>query len=182
MRKLALCVAMALVATAPFTTAQDANLRAQLEALHNQWFEAFDNGDGAAMDNLETTNLVLVFQNGEIWKKPGSRVGKVKPTGVKSRSLSDVEVRQFGDTAALTGTAEICGRRFEGCCRCDHRRIRPSGWKMDGCQCPLVTDQVAVANALARYGRRSRAVTFALNMIRLVTQGFPAGGGLPALA
>jgi len=103
MRKLTLCVAIAIVATAPFTTAQDTNLRAQLEAIHSQWFEAFDKGDGAAMDNLETTNLVLVFQNGEIWKKPGSRVGKVKPTGVKSRSLSDVEVRQFGDTAVLTG-------------------------------------------------------------------------------
>jgi hypothetical protein len=42
---------------------------------------------------------------------------------------------------------------------------------MDGCQCPLVTDQVAVANALARYGRRSRAVTFALNMIRQTRAG-----------
>jgi ketosteroid isomerase-like protein len=103
MRKLALYVATVIVATTPFTIAQDTNLRAQLEATHRQWFEAFDKGDGAAMEKLEATNLVLVFQNGEIWKKPGSRVGKVKPTGVKSRSLSDVDVRQFGDAAVLTG-------------------------------------------------------------------------------
>ena len=66
MRTLTLCVAIGIIATAPFTTAQDTNLRAQIEATHKQWFEAFDKGDGAAMDNLETTNLVLVFQNGEI--------------------------------------------------------------------------------------------------------------------
>lgn len=103
MRKLLLGVAIALVATAPFTTAQDTNLRAQLEAIHKEWFAAFDKGDGAAMDELEANNLILVFQNGLIWKKPEPRAGKAQPTGVKSRSLTDVEVRQFGETAILTG-------------------------------------------------------------------------------
>ena len=103
MRKLLLGVAIAIVATASFTTAQDTNLRAQLEAIHKEWFAAFDKGDGAAMDKLEASNLVLVLQDGEIWKKSGLRVGNVKPTGYENRSLSDVEVRQFGETAILTG-------------------------------------------------------------------------------
>ena len=81
MRKLLLGVAIAIVATASFTTAQDTDLRAQLEAIHKEWFAAFDKGDGAAMDKLEASNLVLVLQDGEIWKKSGLRGGNVKPTG-----------------------------------------------------------------------------------------------------
>lgn len=74
-----------------------------IERLHEQWFAAFDKGDGATMDRMEVPNLVLVFENGTIWQKNGPRAGKQKPTGVTSRSLSKVQVRQFGDTAILTG-------------------------------------------------------------------------------
>jgi ketosteroid isomerase-like protein len=48
-------------------------------------------------------NLVLVFEDGTIWHKKGPRAGTQKPTGVTSRSLNKVQVRQFGDTAILTG-------------------------------------------------------------------------------
>lgn len=74
-----------------------------IERLHQQWFAAFDKGDGATMDRMEVPNLVLVFDNGTIWQKNGPRAGTQKPTGVTSRSLSKVQVRQFGDTAILTG-------------------------------------------------------------------------------
>ena len=36
-------------------------LSGELEALHAQWFKAFDAGDGAAMDQMEVDNLVLVM-------------------------------------------------------------------------------------------------------------------------
>ena len=74
-----------------------------IERLHEQWFAAFDRGDGATMDRMEVPNLVLVFENGTLWQKNGPRTGRQKPTGVTRRSLSEVQVRQFGDTAILTG-------------------------------------------------------------------------------
>ena len=82
----------------------DEKVRSELEALHSQWFAAFDAGDGSSMDRMEVENLHLVFQDGTIWKKAGPRAGKQKPTGYKPRKLTDVDVRQFGETAILTGT------------------------------------------------------------------------------
>ncbi len=82
-----------------------AKLRSELETIHDRWFQAFDAGDGAAMDAVEVDNLVLVMPDGSVWKKPGPRAGKQPKRDVMSqRSLSDVTVRQFGETAILTGT------------------------------------------------------------------------------
>ncbi len=82
-----------------------AKLRSELEAIHDRWFQAFDTGDGAAMDAVEVDNLVLVMPDGSVWKKPGPRAGKQPKRDVMSqRSLSDVTLRQFGETAILTGT------------------------------------------------------------------------------
>ena len=82
------------------------DLKAELERLHNQWFTAFDKGDGATMDRMEVPNLVLVNPDGEgmIWQKHGPRAGKQKPTTEATRILTDATVRRFGDTAILTGT------------------------------------------------------------------------------
>ena len=81
-----------------------AKLRAELETIHDKWYRAFDAGDGATMDALEVDNLVLVMPDGSIWSKPGPRAGKQPKRNVQpQRSLSDVRVRQFGDTAILTG-------------------------------------------------------------------------------
>jgi ketosteroid isomerase-like protein len=81
------------------------DLKAELERLHNEWFTAFDKGDGATMNRMEFSNLVLVNPDGKgtIWQKPGPRPDKQKPTGA-SHTLTDATVRQFGDTAILTGT------------------------------------------------------------------------------
>jgi hypothetical protein len=81
-----------------------AKLRAELVAIHDKWYRAFDVGDGATMDALEVDDLVLVMPDGSIWAKPGPRAGKQPKRHVQpQRSLGDVTVRQFGDTAILTG-------------------------------------------------------------------------------
>jgi len=103
--KVAVCLVFLVSAIITAQTTQKTNsLQADLERLHNQWFAAFDKGDGATMDRMEVPNLTLVSPDGKgtIWLKPGPRAGKQKPTGV-SRTLSDVQVRQFGDVAVLTG-------------------------------------------------------------------------------
>jgi ketosteroid isomerase-like protein len=90
---------------------------AQVRQVYDQWFAAFDKGDGATMDRLEVPNLVLVNPDGAgtVWHKPGPRAGKQKPTGVKNRGLRDVQVRQFGDLAILTGlmTAQAGSERAD---------------------------------------------------------------------
>ena len=81
----------------------DANLRSELEALHAKWMKAFDGGDGATMDQMEMDNLALVMAMG-VWTKTTARAGKQpKRDPQTERTLSDVSVRRFGDTAILTG-------------------------------------------------------------------------------
>jgi ketosteroid isomerase-like protein len=82
----------------------DIKLRSELEALHAKWFKAFDSGDGAAMDQIEVDNLTLVMPGGFIWPKTTARAdSQQKHDSQTERTLSDVSVRQFGDTAILTG-------------------------------------------------------------------------------
>jgi ketosteroid isomerase-like protein len=86
--------------------AQDADgkLRSELEAIHARWFTAFDGGDGAAMDQMESDNLILVLPNGIVWPKDKARAdGQSKRDPQTQHALSDVAVRRFGDTAVLTG-------------------------------------------------------------------------------
>ena len=82
----------------------EANLQRELEALHAKWFTAFDGGDGATMDQMEMDNLKLVMPTGFIWTKTEARAGKQPKNDPRpERTLSDVSVRRFGDTAILTG-------------------------------------------------------------------------------
>ena len=103
-------IVVATVMTSTFCVAQNSSndLQGELERLHNQWFNAFDKGDGATMDKIEMSNLILVNADGKggIWKKHGPRAGKQKPTG-HSTTLSNAQVRQFGDSAILTGVVTI---------------------------------------------------------------------------
>ena len=83
---------------------KDSKLLSELEAQHTKWFKAFDNGDGATMDQMEIDNLVLVMPTGTIFSKSEPRAGKQKKLDPQNeRTLSDVAVRRFGDTAILTG-------------------------------------------------------------------------------
>jgi Domain of unknown function (DUF4440) len=97
-------VATVVAATSCLAQNVSNNLQRELEHLHDQWFNAFNKGDGATMDKLEIPNLILVNSDGTggIWKKHGPRAGKQKATGA-STSLSNAQARQFGDSAILTG-------------------------------------------------------------------------------
>ena len=105
MRSLLLIALTALFAISGFGQAAAPALQTELENLHAQWFKAYDNGDGVTMDQMEKENLVLVMPTGYVWTKTkprGTSEPKLDPT--TRRTLSDVIVRQFGDTAVLTGT------------------------------------------------------------------------------
>ena len=90
---------------------QDAALNSQLIALHDRWFKAFDTNDSDTMNAIETANITLVMPNGYILKdfaprKKADVAGSGKDTYFHpeiKRTLSNVSVRQFGDSALLVG-------------------------------------------------------------------------------
>ena len=87
-----------------FAQSPSADLKTELQALHAKWLKSYDNGDGVTMDQMEMNNLVLVMPTGEVWAKTkprGTSEPKLDPE--TKRTLHDVSVRQFGDTAILTG-------------------------------------------------------------------------------
>ena len=82
----------------------DTKLKSELQALHTKWFTAFDGGDGATMDQMEMEELILVMPTGFVWTKTAPRAGEQQKHKAQSeRTLSDVSVRRFKDTAILTG-------------------------------------------------------------------------------
>ena len=66
-------VLFALLWSTPARAQSTDALRADLEALHAKWFKAFDTGDGAAMEQMERSDLVLVMPNGTIHRKTTPR-------------------------------------------------------------------------------------------------------------
>ena len=108
MRSLVLVALIALLSMPGFAQAAASDLQTELQNLHAKWMKAYDNGDGVTMDQIEMDNLVLVMPTGEVWAKTkprGTSEPKLDPT--TQRTLSDVSVRQFGDTAILTGTLTV---------------------------------------------------------------------------
>jgi hypothetical protein len=80
----------------------EGNLRNELIALHTKWFKAFDSGDGAAMDRMETDNLVLMMPDGTIClNRDQERESNPNSIPKTERSLSEVSVRQFGTYFSL---------------------------------------------------------------------------------
>ena len=96
-------VLAALYSTTLMAQDTDAKLRSELQTMHTEWFKAFDGGDGATMDKMEVEKLILVMPTGFIWTKSEPRADKQQKHSPTERTLSDVAVRQFGDTAILTG-------------------------------------------------------------------------------
>jgi len=80
------------------------NMQVEIQRLTQDWFTAFSKGDGAAMDQMEVPNLVLVNAQGtgDIWPKVGPRAG-TQPKLTSVFTVGKSEVRQFGNTAILTG-------------------------------------------------------------------------------
>jgi ketosteroid isomerase-like protein len=121
----------------------DANLAADLEALHAQWFKAFDSGDGATMDQIEVDNLILVMPTGSLWTKTTARAGKQTKLDPKTeRALSNVSVRRFGDTAILTGILTTKSAKESSQDATTVVFVRTSGkWKISSAQWSPVTEE-----------------------------------------
>lgn len=105
MRRSILAFVLILGAGLAPTYGAETETRQQLETIHAAWFAAFDRGDGAAMDKIETDALALGMPDGSFWykKQPRAATEKARESKV-TRSLTEVVVREFGDTAILTGT------------------------------------------------------------------------------
>jgi ketosteroid isomerase-like protein len=104
MRSAMLTLSILFCSTILMAQGVDATLRTDLEALHTKWFKAFDSGDGAAMDQMEMDKLMLVMPTGVIWTKTKARASELEKRDLHTkRTLNDVAVRRFGDTAILTG-------------------------------------------------------------------------------
>src|SRR5438270_10933363 len=119
----------------------DANLTSDLEGLHTNWFKAFDSGDGATMDQIEVDNLVLVMPTGYIWTKTATRAGQQpKRDPNTERLLSNVSVRQFGDTAILIGILTTKSAKENAQDATTVVFVRSSGkWKISSVQWSPVT-------------------------------------------
>ena len=104
MRSVTVVFVILLSSTLLMSQSGEANLQSELESLHAKWMRAFDSGDGAAMDQMEMDKLVLIMPTGWTWNKtkPRSSEEAYKHTQTE-RTLSEVVVRRFGDTAILTG-------------------------------------------------------------------------------
>src|SRR5215468_5994156 len=79
MRAAIVIVFALLWSTPPLAQGTDGKLRSELEALHAEWFKGFDSGDGAAMDQLERDDLMLVLPEGSLFRKTTARASK-QPT------------------------------------------------------------------------------------------------------
>jgi ketosteroid isomerase-like protein len=106
---LAFLTVIALSVVVSFSSGQEksngSNIQVEIERLTQDWYTAYSKGDGAAMDQMEVPNLVLVNASGtgDIWHKDGLRAGKEKPIAAVF-TVGQSEVRQFGNTAILTGS------------------------------------------------------------------------------
>lgn len=102
---LALCALVCSFAVSAQVT--DAHLRSELVAIHAKWMKAYYSSDPATMNQLEADNLALVMPTGFVWHKGGPRTDEQTLHEPQTEiALNDVTVRQFGDTAILTGTLQ----------------------------------------------------------------------------
>lgn len=115
---LAFLTVILLPVTVSFSFGQDnsnaSNIQVEIQRLTQDWYTAFSKGDGAAMDQMEVPDLVLInpgWTSG-IWHKDGPRAGKLKPMPA-IYTVGQSEVRQFGNTAILTGAFKSTSRNGE---------------------------------------------------------------------
>ena len=142
MRSLLVIFMVALCSMPLASQGGDTKLTSDLEAIHAKWFKAFDSGDGAAMDQAEVGDLVLVMPSGSIWAKKSPRAGEQpKRDPETQRALSDVTVRRFGDTAILTGILASKSSKESSKDATTVVFVRSSGkWKIAAAQWTPVTE------------------------------------------
>ena len=109
-------IVVATVMTSTFCLAQNSSndLQRELERLHNQWFNAFDKGDGATMDKMEMPNLILVNADGKggIWKKDGPRTREAKTNWPLKylKQCASAAIRQFSHSYRRSNDQRRAGR------------------------------------------------------------------------
>jgi Domain of unknown function (DUF4440) len=119
MRAKTIVILLVALVTVSFSRGQAKNsgssIQVEIQRRTQDWFTAFSQGDGAAMDQMEVPNLVLVNTRGtgDIWHKDGPRAGKQQAMQTVF-TVGQSEVRQFGNTAILTGPlTQMQGGRSE---------------------------------------------------------------------
>ena len=159
----------------------DQALQTELVRLHTEWFAAFDRGDGAAMDRLEVPNFQAVFPDGRVFRKAKPRAGNQRPTDFTSRTLSDVDVRRFGDTAILTGTVSAEPSMFSSPDRSGTTVVfvRESGsWRIASAQWAAPADPEAATNfagyQLLEAGKVQEAIEILTINVKLFPQSWNA--------
>jgi ketosteroid isomerase-like protein len=87
------------------TLAQTPDPAEILQQRYSEWMNAFHRGDGAAMDQIEADELMLIFQDGTVWSKQKPRVEGLKGRGPipYTHTLEQARARVHGDVAVLTG-------------------------------------------------------------------------------
>jgi len=159
-----------------FGQSPDQTLQSELVRLHTEWFAAFDNGDGATMDRLEAANFQAVFVDGRVFKKAKPRAGNQRPTDFTSRTLSDVDVRRFGDTAILTGTVSAEPSMFSSPDRSGTTVVfvRESGsWRIASAQWAAPADPEAATNFAGYQLLEAGKVQEAIDVLKVNAKLFP---------
>jgi ketosteroid isomerase-like protein len=71
--------------------------------LDKRWFDAYFRGDGAALDNLEAADLVIVQPDGSVFNKTTSRALRMPQQSNRTREVTEFRLRMAGDVAVVTG-------------------------------------------------------------------------------
>jgi ketosteroid isomerase-like protein len=143
MRSAMLIAVILLCSTVLVAQGADTNLQSELETLHAKWFRAYDSGDGATMDQMEVDKLVLVMPSGFRWTKTKTRSSQKAAAHPKTeRTLTDVSVQRFGDTAILTGILATKSPEENSKDATTVVFVRSSGtWKVASAQWTPITSQ-----------------------------------------
>ena len=143
MRSATVILVTLLCSTVLMCQSTDSSLQSELASLHAKWFRAFDSGNGGTMDQMEMDKLVLVMPNGFMWTKLKARSSeKAQGHPGTERTLTDVSVRRFGDTAILTGILATKSPEESSKDATTVVFVRSSGqWKVASAQWTPVTSQ-----------------------------------------
>jgi ketosteroid isomerase-like protein len=80
----------------------------QLKKIENDWAKAAVNKDRATLDRIEAEDYILIMPDGKIRNKQQD-LDSLAQSNITSMTVSDMDVRVFGDTAEVIGIGRIRG-------------------------------------------------------------------------
>lgn len=83
----------------------EASVSQTLQSIEQTWANAEKNHDAASFEKLVTDDWIALTPDGKRQTK-AERSAKIKNSHMGSAILGDMNVRVFGDTAVVTGTAD----------------------------------------------------------------------------